>query len=76
MTHYGIRNAFGTIMTACSTGRALVKADYAFTCGPAALMMAMHGLNRDYQPSREEEINLWREATTIFMTRDTAAATL
>ncbi|SJM93405.1 GNAT family N-acetyltransferase/peptidase C39 family protein [Crenothrix polyspora] len=39
-----------------------------FTCGPAALMMAMHGLDRTYQPSREEEINLWREATTIFMT--------
>lgn len=39
-----------------------------FTCGPAALMMAMHGLNKTYQPSREEEINLWREATTIFMT--------
>ena len=39
-----------------------------FTCGPAALMMAMHGLDRAYQPSREEEINLWREATTIFMT--------
>jgi ribosomal protein S18 acetylase RimI-like enzyme len=39
-----------------------------FTCGPAALMMAMHGINRSYQPSQEEEINLWREATTIFMT--------
>ena len=39
-----------------------------FTCGPAALMMAMHGINRAYQPSREEEINLWREATTIYMT--------
>ena len=39
-----------------------------FTCGPAALMMAMHGLNRTYQPSQEEEINIWREATTIFMT--------
>jgi len=39
-----------------------------FTCGPASLMMAMHGLNRAYQPSQEEEINLWREATTIFMT--------
>lgn len=39
-----------------------------FTCGPAALMMAMHGLDPRYQPSREEEINLWREATTIFMT--------
>ena len=39
-----------------------------FTCGPAALMMAMHGLNNKYLPSQEEEINLWREATTIFMT--------
>lgn len=39
-----------------------------FTCGPAALMMAMHGLNRAYQPSQEEEINIWREATTVFMT--------
>ncbi len=39
-----------------------------FTCGPAALMMAMHGLNRVYQPSQEEEINIWREATTVFMT--------
>jgi len=39
-----------------------------FTCGPAALMMAMHGLNHTYQPSRQEEIDLWREATTIFMT--------
>ncbi|MEQ1529243.1 MAG: peptidase C39 family protein, partial [Methylococcales bacterium] len=39
-----------------------------FTCGPAALMMAMHGLNKAYQPSQEEEINLWRQATTIFMT--------
>lgn len=39
-----------------------------FTCGPASLMMAMHALHGAYQPSREEEINLWREATTIFMT--------
>ncbi|OAI24718.1 MULTISPECIES: GNAT family N-acetyltransferase/peptidase C39 family protein [Methylomonas] len=39
-----------------------------FTCGPAALMMAMHALNRTYQPSADEEINLWREATTVFMT--------
>ena len=39
-----------------------------FTCGPASLMMAMHALDKAYQPSLEEEINLWREATTIFMT--------
>ncbi|GAB3276555.1 GNAT family N-acetyltransferase/peptidase C39 family protein [Parahaliea aestuarii] len=41
----------------------------AFTCGPAALMMAMAGLpGGHYQPSPEEEIELWREATTVFMT--------
>ena len=39
-----------------------------FTCGPAALMMAMAGLDRTYQPSPLEEIEIWREATTIFMT--------
>ncbi|MBA6412051.1 GNAT family N-acetyltransferase/peptidase C39 family protein [Parahaliea sp. F7430] len=40
----------------------------AFTCGPSALMMAMAGLPGDYQPSPEDEIQLWREATTVFMT--------
>lgn len=39
-----------------------------FTCGPASLMMAMHALDVGYQPSRQEEINLWREATTVYMT--------
>jgi ribosomal protein S18 acetylase RimI-like enzyme len=39
-----------------------------FTCGPAALMMAMNGLAPDYSPSPLEEIQIWREATTIFMT--------
>ena len=39
-----------------------------FTCGPAALMMAMRGLSRDYKPTQGEEIQIWREATTIFMT--------
>ncbi|SDK45214.1 GNAT family N-acetyltransferase/peptidase C39 family protein [Microbulbifer yueqingensis] len=38
-----------------------------FTCGPAAAMMAMAALDRDYQPSVSEELALWREATTIFM---------
>lgn len=45
-----------------------LKQSTPFTCGPAALMMAMHALNKNYLPSQEEEINLWREATTIFMT--------
>lgn len=39
-----------------------------FTCGPACLMMAMAALDPGYQPSRSEELRLWREATTIFMT--------
>ncbi|MEQ1638556.1 MAG: GNAT family N-acetyltransferase/peptidase C39 family protein [Methylococcales bacterium] len=39
-----------------------------FTCGPAALMMAMHSLDPRFQPTQVEELMIWREATTIFMT--------
>ena len=39
-----------------------------FTCGPSALMMGMAALNPKYHPSPEEELQIWREATTIFMT--------
>lgn len=39
-----------------------------FTCGPASLMMAMAGLDPGYQPTPLEEIEIWREATTIYMT--------
>ena len=39
-----------------------------FTCGPAALMMAMRGLSRHYAPTPSDELQIWREATTIFMT--------
>ncbi len=39
-----------------------------FTCGPSSLMMAMKALNPKYVFSREEEVDIWREATTIFMT--------
>jgi len=38
-----------------------------FTCGPAALMMAMASLRPDLVLDRRLEIRLWREATTIFM---------
>ncbi|HWK47692.1 MAG TPA: GNAT family N-acetyltransferase/peptidase C39 family protein [Stellaceae bacterium] len=38
-----------------------------FTCGPAALMMAMASLCPDLTLDRRLEIRLWREATTIFM---------
>jgi ribosomal protein S18 acetylase RimI-like enzyme len=39
-----------------------------FTCGPATLMMAMHALNPEQKLDRREEIRLWREATTVYMT--------
>lgn len=39
-----------------------------FTCGPSSLMMAMKALDADRPFDRREEIQLWREATTIFMT--------
>lgn len=39
-----------------------------FTCGPASLMMAMAALDPDHRLERTEELRLWREATTIFMT--------
>ena len=39
-----------------------------FTCGPASLMMAMHKVDSQVQPDRALELDLWREATTIFMT--------
>jgi ribosomal-protein-alanine acetyltransferase len=40
-----------------------------FTCGPAALMMAMGALEQDSPVAldRKLELRLWREATTIFM---------
>ena len=39
-----------------------------FTCGPTALMMAMHSLVPTIKCNRELELRLWRESTTIFMT--------
>lgn len=39
-----------------------------FTCGPSSLMMAMKALDSKRKNDRKEEIQLWREATTIFMT--------
>jgi ribosomal-protein-alanine acetyltransferase len=39
-----------------------------FTCGPAALMMAMHGLDPAVPLDRQLELRLWRESTMIFMT--------
>ena len=39
-----------------------------FTCGPAALMMAMGAHEPSMPLDRKLELRLWREATTIFMT--------
>jgi len=39
-----------------------------FTCGAACLLMAMAALDGQRPLTRQEEIQLWREATTIFMT--------
>jgi hypothetical protein len=38
-----------------------------FTCGPAALMMAMHSLSNKLLMDQALELDIWREATTIFM---------
>jgi hypothetical protein len=53
--------------------QALAKVPYyeqtlEFTCGPSALMMAMHSLVPAIKCNRELELRLWRESTTIFMT--------
>ncbi len=39
-----------------------------FTCGPASLMMAMRSFDPAIGNDRAEEIEIWRESTTVFMT--------
>ncbi len=39
-----------------------------FTCGPAALMMAMKKLTPAFEMRQQTELDLWRRATTIYMT--------
>lgn len=39
-----------------------------FTCGPAALIMAMGALTDTLEINRKLELKIWRESTTIFMT--------
>ena len=39
-----------------------------FTCGPAALMMAMKALESSVVLDRTLELRIWRESTTVFMT--------
>ena len=57
----------------CEDQRDLLQVPYYhqttdFTCGAACLIMAMQALDRGMKVSRELEIQLWREATTIYMT--------
>ncbi len=39
-----------------------------FTCGPSSLMMAMKTFNPKFEMTLSNELQIWREATTIFMT--------
>ncbi|MEX6678866.1 GNAT family N-acetyltransferase/peptidase C39 family protein [Pseudomonas sp. W2Oct36] len=39
-----------------------------FSCGPACLLMAMKALQPPRAMQRHEELQIWREATTVFMT--------
>ncbi len=39
-----------------------------FTCGPSCLMMAMKTFDTKFSMSLSNELQIWREATTIFMT--------
>lgn len=39
-----------------------------FTCGPASLIMAMQAIDASLPANRALELQLWREATTIYMT--------
>lgn len=39
-----------------------------FTCGPASLLMAMKSFNPKVELTLSNELQIWREATTIFMT--------
>jgi len=39
-----------------------------FTCGPSALLMAMKALQPEIDADRKQELRIWRESTTIYMT--------
>lgn len=39
-----------------------------FTCGPASLLMAMKSLDPNTVMDQANELDIWRQATTIFMT--------
>jgi ribosomal protein S18 acetylase RimI-like enzyme len=54
--------------TAISASPSYYRQTTEFSCGPAALMMAMRDIDPLASLDRREELQIWREATTIFMT--------
>ncbi|MCB9996775.1 MAG: peptidase C39 family protein [Rhodospirillales bacterium] len=66
-----IMTQHNTIEQAAASARPFDAAIYfqttEFTCGPAALMMAMGTLDTAYTPDRLEELKIWREANLIYM---------
>ena len=42
-----------------------------FTCGPACIMMALAWADRSFKPAPAFEFQLWRDATTIFLSSGT-----
>lgn len=39
-----------------------------FSCGPSSLLMAMASLDKSYSANRTDELRIWRESTTVYMT--------
>jgi hypothetical protein len=39
------------------------KQNFGFSCGPASLLMAMHGIDRSMKLDKLTEVDIWREAT-------------
>ena len=61
-----IRNLNGRLIKGPSVP--FIKQSTDFTCGPACLLMSMKALNPKIKATQEQEIQIWREATTVFMT--------
>jgi predicted double-glycine peptidase len=59
----------GTKLAADAVGRKLPYYNQSldFTCGPSSLMMAMTALDKSQPIDRAHELQLWREANTVFM---------
>ncbi len=63
---FRLRKSFGSIQARLSSVPYYPQS-LDFTCGPAALMMAMRAVVWTTPFSQDEEVAIWREATTVFM---------